>query len=167
MRKIGICPTLVAAALAVGCGGSATDDHSDSIGHGSGELSCETFPFAGSGHSDWRRDSYSFGPFGVSHNFAAGRREPDGLFHSKTPMLVEGHGTVVVTVPESERQRFGIEILKPDRPISTLTLKPCPDKKRTMWAAGFVLRDLRPVALDVRIGQKEGTLRVGPPETLR
>jgi hypothetical protein len=179
MLKLWIFPSLAAAAavLAVGCADSAPTAEKPkpspsapaprAIGHGSAELNCDTFPFAGSGRSDWRRDSYSFGPFGVSKNFAAGGREPDGLFHSKTPMLVEGHRTVVVSVPESERDRVGIELLKPDRPISTLVLKPCPDKKRTIWAAGFVLRDLRPVVLQVRVGQRSGTVRVGPPETRR
>ena len=167
----------VAAALFVGCGGStSTTEESktsasappgEEIGRGSGELSCKTYPFDNSGHEDWRQDSYSFGRFGVSHNFAAGSREPDGLLHAKTPMLVEGHRTVVLSVPESEKDRVGIEILKPDRPLSTLTLKPCADKKRTMWAAGFLLRDRRPVVLDVRIGVRRGTVRVGPPESRR
>jgi len=137
------------------------------IGHGSGELNCGTYPFAGFGPEDWRQDSYSFGPFGVSHNFAAGTREPDGLLHSKTPMLVEGHRTVVLSVPESESDRLAIEILKPDRGISTLILRPCPDKKRTIWAAGFLLRDRRPVTLEVRVGARRGTVRVGPPESER
>jgi hypothetical protein len=100
----------------------------------------------------------------VSKNFA-GNREPDGLLHAKAPMLVEGHRTIVLSVPQSERDRVGLEIIKPHQPLLSLTLEPCADKKRTMWAAGFVLRDRRPVLLDVSIGSKRGTVRVGPPET--
>jgi hypothetical protein len=175
MKRFWIFPVLlVPAALFVGCGGSTEDSKtsasappSEVIGHGSGELNCETYPFDNSGYEDWRQDSYSFGPFGVSHNLAAGSRQPDGLLHAKTPMLVEGHRTVVLSVPESEAGRVGIETLKSDRPLSTLILKPCAHKTRTLWAAGFVLRDRRPVTLDVRVGVSRGTVRVGPPESPR
>ena len=113
---------VVALVLIAGCGGSSsTAEQSgaavspdEPIGHGSGELNCKTFPFDGSGTEDWRQDSYFYGPFGVSHNLAAGSREADGLLHSKTPMLVEGHEAVVLSVPERERDRVAIEILKPD-----------------------------------------------------
>lgn len=174
VKRIWIYPALVLIAVyAAGCGGSSsTVEESTSasisakvIGHGSGELNCKSYPFENSGQEDWRRNSYSFGPFGVSRNFAVGTREPDGLLHSKTPMLVEGHRTVVVSIPKSERDRVGIEILSLNRGISTLVLKPCPDKKRTMWAAGFLLRDRRPVVLDVLIGARRGTVQVGPPES--
>jgi hypothetical protein len=168
----------VATALFVGCGSSSDSTSQESnvsplgppgeiIGHGSGTLNCKTYPFIGPGPDDWRRVSYAFGRFGMSHNFAAGSRESDGLLHAKAPMIVEGHKSVVLSVPQAERDRVGIELLKLDRPLSTLTLKPCPDRKRTLWAAGLALRDRRPVDLDVRIGARIGRVRIGPPESRR
>lgn len=175
MKRIWMLATLAAsAALSVGCGGSTSSAEDSSaaepkppgktIGHGSGELNCKTFPFIGSGPDDWRRTSYAFGRFGVSHNLA-GNRESDGLLHAKTPVLAEGHTSVVLSVPESERDRVGIALVRPSHPLSTITLKPCADRKRTLWAAGLVLSDRRPVHLDVRIGANKGTIRVGPPES--
>jgi len=168
---------VVATALFVGCGGSAsTSKHSnvsasgppgEAIGHGSGTLNCKTYPFIGPGPDDWRRTSYAFGRFGMSHNFAAGSREADGLLHAKAPMIVEGHKSVVLSVPQGERDRVGIELVNRERPLATLTLKPCPDKERTLWAAGLALRDRRPVHLDVRIAASRGTVQIGPPESRR
>jgi hypothetical protein len=176
MKRIWMLHALaVATALFVGCGGSsstskesnvsASGSPGEIVGHGSGTLSCKTHPFIGPGHDDWRRTSYIFGRFGMSHNLAAGSRGPDGLLHAKAPVIVEGHKSVVLSVPHGERDRVGIEIANREDPLSTLVLKPCADKKRTAWAAGLALRDLRPVHLDVRIGARKGKVRIGPPES--
>jgi len=135
------------------------------IGHGSGELTCKTYPFIGEGADDWRRNSYWFGPFGMSHNLAAGNREDDGLLRAKVPMIVEGHQSVLLTVPKQERDRVALEIVGAKQPVSTLSLRPCAAKRRTLWAGGLVLRDQRPIHLNVRIRSRSGTVAIGPPET--
>lgn len=163
--------------LLSGCGDStstaekshtgASGPPGNAIGDGSGALTCKTYTFIGQGPDDWRRDSYWFGPFGMSHNLGAGNRDDDGLFRAKAPMVVEGHRSVVLSVPKAERDRVALEIVNGDGPLSTLSLKPCADRRRTLWAGGLVLRDLRPVRLNVRTGARKGTVVIGPPETER
>ena len=85
--------------LLAGCGG--TEASSPTIGHGAATLNCKTFPFIGSGKDDWRKSSASFGPFGMLvTDYAKGSRHGDGLLHTKIPALVEGHRSVVLTVPQ-------------------------------------------------------------------
>jgi hypothetical protein len=174
MKRIWILLALaVATALFMGCGSStSTAKQSDDsapgppgeiIGHGSGRLNCKTYPFSGPGPDDWRHSSFFFGPFGLTRNFAIGSREDDGLMRAKTPVIVEGHRSVVLSVPRGERDRVGIELVDGRRPFSAITLTPCAGKKRTAWATGLVFRDRRPVHLEVRIGSRAGTIEVGRP----
>jgi hypothetical protein len=95
-------------------------------------------------------------------DYAKGSRHGDGLLHTKIPTLVEGHRSVVLTVPDDESDRVGIEVLKPDHPLSKLRLDPCGDRPRTIWAAGVATRDRAPVVLDVEVdGKRRGTITVG------
>ncbi|HSS51166.1 MAG TPA: hypothetical protein VLX28_19675 [Thermoanaerobaculia bacterium] len=161
--------------LLTGCGGSEEtaprttsaasqgERFGPPVGHGTGMLNCQTFAFIGMGPDDWRRSSASFGPLGMLvTDYAKGRRSGDGLFHTKIPTLVEGHRSVVLSVPRDERARAGIEVVKPHHPLSRLRLDPCRDRKRTIWAAGVVARDRGPVTLDVSVaGGRSGTITVG------
>ena len=168
-----------AIALLAGCGGTeATATRSTAsqlersgppIGHGTATLNCQTFPFIGHGKTDWRKRSANFGPFGMSvTDYAKGSRHGDGLLHTKIPTLVEGHRSVVLTVPDDESDRVGIEVLKPDHPLSKLRLDPCGDRPRTIWAAGVATRDHAPVTLDVEVdGKRRGTITVGVKESER
>jgi hypothetical protein len=162
-----------AMALLAGCGGTdATATRSTAlqprssgttIGHGATTFSCQTFPFIGSGKGDWRKSSAHFGPFGMLvTDYAKGGRHGDGLLHTKIPVLVEGQRSVVLSVPDDESDRVGIEVLKPDHPLSKLRLDPCGDRRRTIWAAGVATRDHAPVILDVEVdGKRRGTITVG------
>jgi hypothetical protein len=134
-RKLGaMALTLAALALTVGACGSASDGDSTgepsstparAVGHGSKTRDCDVV-FIGPGPADWRQETDWVGPFGISRrSFLQGAYETDGsLYGIKTPMIVEGH-----------------------RPV-----RPCPDKPRTVFAAGFELRDKRPFTLRVEIG---------------
>jgi hypothetical protein len=162
-------------ALVTGCGDTdATATRSTStasrakptgppVGHGTGMLNCRTFPFIGMGPEDWRRKSESFGSLGMLvTDYAEGGRSEDGLFHTKIPTLVEGHRSVVLSVPRDERSRAAIEVVKPQHPVSRLRLDPCRDRRRTIWAAGVAARDRGPVRLDVSVaGGVSGTITIG------
>jgi hypothetical protein len=148
--------------LLAGCGNAEGRSGGPSIGHGTATLNCKTFPFIGSGDRDWRKDSTTFGPLGMLvTDYAQGNREDDELLHTKIPVLVEGHRRVVLTVPEDERDRVGIIVLKPRTPVSELTLDPCGDRPRTIWAAGVATRDHAPVTLDVAVdGTERGSITI-------
>jgi hypothetical protein len=165
-----------AIALLAGCGGTdATATRSTAfqpqssgtaIGHGAATLNCQDFPFIGSGKDDWRKSSAYFGPFGMLvTDYAKGSRRDDGLLHTKIPVLVEGQHSVVLSVPDDESDRVGIEAVNDhhDSLLSRLRLDPCGDRPRTIWAAGVATRDRAPVILDVEVGGKRrGTITVGP-----
>jgi hypothetical protein len=165
-----------ATALLAGCGGTdATPARSTAvqpqssgttIGHGAGTLDCQDFPFIGSGKDDWRESSAYFGPFGMLvTDYAKGSRRGDGLLHTKIPVLVEGQRSVVLSVPDDESDRVGIEAVNDhrDQLLSKLRLDPCGDRRRTIWAAGVATRDRAPVILDVEVdGKRQGTITVGP-----
>ncbi len=167
--------------LLAGCGGTdstatgstASQPRSSAmaIGHGAGTLNCKTFPFVGSGKADWRKSSAYFGPLGMLvTDYARGSRSGDGLLHTKIPMLVEGHRSVVLSVPDDESDRVGIEAVNDHRAqlLSKLRLDPCGDRSRTIWAAGVATRDHAPVILDVEVdGKRRSTITVGNKEPVR
>jgi hypothetical protein len=100
-------------------------------------------------------------------DYAKGSRSDDGLLHTKTPVLVEGQRSVVLSVPGDESDRVGIEAVSDHhaRLLSRLRLDPCGDRPRTIWAAGVATRDHAPVILDVDAGGKRrGTIVVGVKE---
>ncbi len=110
--------------------------------------------FIGPGPADWRRDTDSIGPFGISRrSFLQGAYETNGsLYGIKTPMVVAGHRPVTISVPGDERDRVGILGVHPQPSYASVTFVPCPDKPRTVFAAGFELRDKRPFTLLVEVG---------------
>jgi hypothetical protein len=168
---------LLAAAMAflAGCGDTDTATRSTTasqgersaglVGYGIGTLNCRTLPFIGMGPDDWRQSSRRFGPLGMLvTDYSVGRRQDDGLLHTKIPTLVEGHASVVVSVPSDERERVGIELVGSSHPVSRLRLDPCPDRRRTIWAAGVAVRDRGPARLAVSVvGGTSGTITVGGP----
>lgn len=168
---------ILASAIAVlaGCGGTDSTATGSTafqpkpsgltIGHGAATLNCKTFPFIGSGKDDWRQSSAYFGPFGMLvTDYAKGSRRDDGLLHTKIPLLVEGQRSVVLSVPDDESDRVGIEAVNDhhDQLLSKLRLDPCGDRPRTIWAAGVATRDHAPVRLDVAVdGKLRGTITIG------
>lgn len=153
---------LVALALALGAcgadsGGGSTGEPSPAparaVGHGTKSRDCDVV-FIGPGPADWRRGTYWTGPFGISRrSFLQGAYETDGgLYRIKTPMVVAGHRPVTISVPGDERSRVGILGVHPRPSYASVTYGPCPDKPRTVFAAGFELRDKRPFTLLVEIG---------------
>jgi hypothetical protein len=163
---------LVALALTVGACGSASDGSSTggrsstAVGHGSKTRDCDIV-FIGPGPADWRKNTYWIGSFGISRrSFSQGAYETDGNLHRiKTPMIVEGHRPVTISVPRDQLDRVGILGVHPKPSYTSVTYVPCPDKPRTAFAAGFELRDKRPFTLRVRIGDGSARLLVG--HTLR
>lgn len=112
--------------------------------------------FDGPGPADWRKRSLWTGPFGLAGpgpgpDFDEGAFE-DGLLTVKTPTMVAGHRRVTISVPEAQRYRVGILGVHPRPAFASVTYVPCDDKPRTVFAAGFLLRDRRPVILLVRVG---------------
>jgi hypothetical protein len=162
---------VAAVAPLAGCGGGGSSDTSTTssarvplaartppthrlLAVGSKLRDCDIV-FAGSGHPDWRRRSLAIGPFGL-----AGRRGPDfdvgdfegGLLTVKTPTLVAGHRRVTISIPPAQRYRAGILGVHPRPAYASVTYVPCADKPRTVFAAGFLLRDRRPLTLLVKVG---------------
>jgi hypothetical protein len=139
------------------------------IGHGSSTRGCDGVVFDGPGPPDWRRDSDWIGPFGL----AGGAHGPDfsigsftdGRLEIKTPTLVAGHRPVTISLPRDELGRAGILALDSERAYTSVTYVPCEDKPRTVFPAGFVLRDRRPVTLLVEVGDGPARkLVVGAPD---
>jgi hypothetical protein len=160
MRNVAL--ALAALALTLGACGSTSDGSSTgepstasarAVGHGSKTRDCDVV-FIGPGPVDWRQDTYWIGSFGISRrSFSQGAYETDGrLFRIKTPMVVEGHRPVTISVPGDELDRVGILGVHPKPSYASVTYVPCPDKPRTVFAAGFELRDKRPFTLRVEIG---------------
>jgi hypothetical protein len=120
--------------------------------------------FDGPGPADWRKRSLSIGPLGLAGpgpgpDFGAGLFDR-GLLTVKTPTLVAGHRPVTISVPEAQRDRVGILGVHPRPAYASVTYVPCDEKPRTVFAAGFLLRDRRAVTLLVQVGS-------GPVRALR
>lgn len=160
---------LVLVALLSGCGeGSRSDgttaksgpDAHTSPSHpklaaGSKVRDCDII-FDGPGPADWRKHSLWIGPFGLAGpgpgpDFDEGALE-GGLLTVKTPTMVAGHRPVTISVPEAQRYRVGILGVHPRPAYASVTYVPCDDKPRTVFAAGFLLRDRRAVTLLVQVG---------------
>ena len=163
---------------AAGCGSGSGSD-SGSVPHGStttarvapGGVTPPTHPllaagskvrdcdivFDGPGPPDWRRHSLSVGPLGLSGPapgpvFRESSRA-HGLLIVKTPTLVAGHRPVTISIPRALRYRAAILGVHPGRRgYARVTYVPCTDKPRTVFAAGFLLRDRRPISLLVKVG---------------
>lgn len=175
LRSVLFIPMAVVAMT--GCGGSSqpgdqtsrgvTSNRTAAIGAGSKTLTCHSGGvFIGSGKPNWRQLSDVAGPFGLAHSAAhLGKRLNDGRFHTKDPVIVQGHRPVELWVPRKERDRVAIAVVDPDPragPWSRIAFVPCHSKPRTVWPAGLVLRDRSPIVLRVRVGDSVRTLRVRP-----
>jgi hypothetical protein len=109
--------------------------------------------FDGPGPADWRRRSLAIGPFGLSGPDFHESPRAYGLLIVKTPMLVAGHRPVTISIPRALRYRAAILGVHPGRSgYARVTYVPCADKPRTVFAAGFLLRDRRPISLLVKVG---------------
>jgi hypothetical protein len=150
----------------VGCGGSSQSDdtaarlapgaHPSKLAVGSKLRDCDV-TFDGPGPADWRKHSLWIGPFGLAGpgpgpDFDEGALRA-GLLKVKTPTMVAGHRPVTISVPAAQRYRVGILGVHPRPAYASVTYVPCDDKPRTVFAAGFLLRDRRPVTLLVQVGK--------------
>jgi hypothetical protein len=136
-----------------GTTGARTPTH-PKLAIGSKVRDCD-ITFDGPGSADWRKDSLSVGPFGLAGpgpgpDFDEGAFD-DGLLTVKTPTMVAGHRPVTISVPEAQRYRVGILAVRPRPAYASVTYLPCDDKPRTVFPAGFLLRDRRPMTLLVQI----------------
>jgi hypothetical protein len=162
---------VVCLTLLPGCGqGSQSDDTTARIAPGarpspnhpklavgSKIRNCD-ITFDGPGPADWRKHSLWIGPFGLAGpspgpDFDEGALE-GGLLTVKTPTMVAGHRPVTISVPGAQRYRVGILGVHPRPAYASVTYVPCDDKPRTVFAAGFLLRDRRPVTLLVQVGDE-------------
>ena len=134
--------------------GARTPPPHSKLAVGSKRRDCDIV-FDGPGHADWRKHSLWIGPFGLAGpngpDFDESSHE-DGLLTVKTPTMVVGHCPVTISVPEAQRYRVGILGVHPRPAYASITYVPCDDKPRTVFAAGFLLRDRRPVTLLVQVG---------------
>jgi hypothetical protein len=170
----GIAIAIALALLLLGCGGGGSGGEDTAtarqgtppkpLGHGSLTRRCDVV-FDGPGPRDWRDGSDWIGPLGFAGrgpgpNFAEGSTGEDGVYMIKTPTLVEGHRSVTIYLRPAEARRAGLLGVHPEPAYASVTYVPCADKPRTVFAAGFVLRDRRrPILLMVRVGD-------GPVESL-
>jgi hypothetical protein len=151
-------------ALLLGCGDGSDDTDSriasgartppfPMLAVGSRVRDCDV-TFDGPGPADWRKSSLWIGPFGLAGpdgpDFDKGVFE-DGLLTVKTPTMVAGHRPVTISVPKGQRHRVGILGVHPRPAYASVTYVPCDDKPRTVFAAGFLLRDRKPVTLRVQV----------------
>jgi hypothetical protein len=133
----------------------------------------------GSGKANWRTESRSAGPVGVSA--AAWRqmsRTKSGEYEVKLPLLVEGQAAVTVSVPPDLRGRvflyYGHIVGRDGKPTDSFAaargygeteFRPCLDKPRTVWGGGLRIRGSAPVHLLVHTGGGAAPmpLRLGRP----
>jgi pimeloyl-ACP methyl ester carboxylesterase len=123
----------------------------------------------GAGRPNYKKQSTLAGPVGL---FGGGRnlsraQKIGTAFVTKIPLIVEGHGAVVVRVPATEKGRVGL-IYGPvnsaravDQAATQVTFEPCRDKPRTVWPGGLALADRKPITLEVVAGGSVKKLRVG------
>ncbi len=133
---------------------------------------CQT-AIAGPGRADWRRGSSVAGPFGLfggGRDFSKAQRVGRGSLEAKIPAIVEGHGRVVLRLPEREHGQVGLlwghtALTGNWRSVrdafDRVVFLPCTDKPRTVWPGGLLLADRRPIALRVVIGDRTNTVRIG------
>lgn len=145
--------------------------------------SCDPGPvIIGSGKPTWRRESLVAGPLGVRRQplrdmspYSPQRRNK---LVTKLPVLIEGHGTVTLTVPPRLAHRvflyYGFHKGRNgerstsffDYPgASAIEFQPCADKPRTVWPGGIRVKGRKPVRLLVNAaGQPDPIpLRLGRP----
>jgi hypothetical protein len=95
---------------------------------------------------------------------AYGPRPPGFSKTVKEPVIVEGQVPVTLSIALRDRShaRLQAPTSPPWAPYVEIRFLPCADKARTAWAAGFMLRDLRPITVVVRqAGERALRLQVG------
>ncbi|HEX2096090.1 MAG TPA: hypothetical protein VHF50_01840 [Solirubrobacterales bacterium] len=130
----------------------------------------------GSGSPDWRSSATAAGPLGVFRGSLQRMAETrNGQLVTKMPVLIEGHETVTLSVPESLRHRvflyYGREAAGRRRGpgFSEVVFEPCEEKPRTVWPGGIRVKGRKAVRLTVRVeGRPEAVLlRLGRPRLLQ
>jgi hypothetical protein len=93
------------------------------------------------------------------------KRQWEGArLETKTPLIAEGHEPATLSIAPRDRPhaRLQAPTSPPWAPHVEIRFVPCPDQARTVWAAGFLLRNRLPVRLRVRrSGEPDRWLRVG------
>jgi len=181
VRLVALTVSFLLPVLVWGCGGGSKHSSSTSAGQPSTQVAesiptvhCET-AMGGAPSRSWRRGTTSSGPvgfFGTGRNFlkasaASGyyKRQWEGaLLETKTPLIAAGKEPVTISVAPRDRShaRLQAPTSPPWAPQVEIRFAPCGDQARTIWAAGFLLRNRSPVTLIVlRSGDPERRLRVG------
>jgi hypothetical protein len=171
---------VIACAFAAGCGDGSDDDSHDvkPIGQGSAVARCGD-AIVGSGVRNWRPDATAVGDFGFwgrERDFRKARKTPVTSFPglrarrvsgpilgTKTPAIVEGRKSVVVTIGQEDRARAGYAFVR-GGPYAQIRFVPCRDQPRTGWPGGWVLRNREPVHVMVQEANRPASeLVVGRP----
>ena len=181
MRLIALTVPFLLPVLLWGCGGGSKHSSSTPVGQPSAPVAksiptvhCET-AMGGTPSRSWRKGTTSSGPigfFGTGRNFlkvsaASGyyRHQWEGaLLETKTPLIAAGQQPVTISVAPRDRShaRLQAPTSPPWAPQVEIRFVPCGDQARTMWAAGFLLRNRLPVTLIVRrSGDPERRFQVG------
>lgn len=177
MRLTALTLPLVLSVVLWGCGGSSKHSPSAPVGQPSAPVAesiptvrCET-AIAGTPSRSLRSRSPSAGPVSIfgGRDFstlsrASGPRPPGFSKVVKMPVMVEGHAPVTLSIAPRDRShgRLVAPTSSSWAPYVEVRLVPCGDKARTVWAAGFLLRNLRPITVVVRHAGEPGRhLQVG------
>lgn len=126
---------------------------------------------------NWTRDATVAGPFGLYGPAARDFNDPlsviehpNGQIGTKLPADVEGTAKVTVTVPPELRRKVGLDYgdfdteTRVKKANSVVTFKPCAGRhKRTGWPGGLVLKNRKPIELEVQVEGEDNvrTLSVG------
>jgi hypothetical protein len=112
---------------------------------------------------NWRQDATTAGSFGLSgpgrdFHWSGVERLKNGQYLSKIPAVVNGKAPVVLRVPEGERGRVGLDYgdFRTAHSIhdahAAVIFRPCRNQPNTGWPGGLVLKNRRPITLEVETG---------------
>ena len=109
----------------------------------------------GPGPDNWRERSIVAGRFGLAKGNLGMATPVDGVLTAKRMALVAGRKKLILRVPAAERDRVRLNYgtLRNIHPFTAgavqITFAPCQDKRRTVWPGGLMLKDRKPVTLEV------------------
>lgn len=112
---------------------------------------------------NWRRAATTAGSFGLvgagrDFHWSGVERLKNGQYLSKIPAVVNGKAPVVLRVPEGERGRVGLDYgdFRTAHSIhdthAAVIFRPCRNQPNTGWPGGLVLKNRRPITLEVETG---------------
>jgi hypothetical protein len=122
----------------------------------------------------WREDSIVVGDFGFNvNNFKHHAWQPHEKadLQFKLPVIIEGHSSATVWIPDGERERVALILSNVPRrgPKNSyrvedghqaVSFNPCADKEWSAWVAGLALADRRESVLKVKADDAPRSTRI-------